>query len=579
LVRKSNGIVVILARPTLWGVAARKFNKALRRTNVFQSGDLHWLDVDEFLKGHREGEYLALNDVYFPSMSFLGEESVASIEVVGKTAPGKASRAEVVFKVGESVIGSRALDVVADEQGQVLQDFEVPVSFVKPGTQVLTAQLNSELVREPLGYASTTVNVVHAKTTLLHIALGPDWSLRTLRSKLKFWPNVDLVSYFILRDIFSENSVPSNQLSLIEFPSAKLFGEQLPNFHGVVIQNFPFGNYLNPEESKNLVEYVRNGGRLFLQAGPLSFVSPNPQISALFPCRKPPQFDFDTVYSWDVGDKRIVGANDLLAALPNLESRATAVGCEPVAGALVLARTRQGQHPVVVSAPFGKGLVVSVLAGDWHSRFGQFATSEESERALRVSEAGASEVFFRWIVEFLQRRQDGGIRPPDLIGPRLFRDDEVLLVRSRGVSRVNAPVQLVMEDGRHLDGALLWLDFLGLEAAKFSSKLSMSEGMDAEWRSLHLEFPGGASGVRRAGVWPVQPPRAAELQQLHNPIVFSGVKDLNSPSRASEDLRQRRTREYTPLLEVFPFLLALLLGLLAIEQYLVHVRWRGRLDR
>ncbi len=585
LIRNAKGIVVVYADPRLWGVAARKFNQSVRETNRFRAGEIHWLNPSSFaseIAGQTGlSAFLVLNDVYVPALSFLGEESRASVEVVGYLAPHAQVRAEVVLRSGESILSSRGIDLEADDTGKIVQVVEIPLSFVKPGTQVLSAQLNNEFAVSPLDIASTTVNVVHAKTTVLHIALGPDFSVRSLRSKLKFWPNLDMVSYYILRDVLSENSIPANQLSLIEFPSAKLFGEQLPNFHGVVIQNFPFGSYLNPEESKNLVEYVKNGGRLLLQAGPLSFSNTSTLISGLYPCKKAPHFDLDNVYSWIPADNSVVGASELFDALRGMESRVTAVGCEPVDGAFVLARTRQGGHPVLISTPVGKGLVVSVLSGDWLSRFAQFPTRDESEKTLRVQGAGASQVLFRWLVEFLQRRQDGGIRPPDLIGPRVFSGDDILMVRSRGVARVNTPIQLNIDGERVVKGSLLWLDFLGMEVARFSAPVGGVGSETIGERSSHylrLDFPDGASSIRRAGLWPIVNGKSADIWKFHNPLVFDGFGTLREPSHVDKEVRERRARELVPLLEVFPFLLALALGLLALEQYLVHVRWRGKLD-
>jgi hypothetical protein len=579
LVQNAKGIVVVYAHARVWGAAARKFNQNIRKTQAFRNSEIHWWDPAEVSVSEVTPSYLVLNDVYVPALSFLGEESRASVEIVGALSAGAQVRGELVVRAGESILSSLGVDISADSNGRVVQTVEVPLSFVKPGSQVLSVQINAPHAVKPLDVASTTVNVVHSKTTLLHIALGPDFATRSLRSKLKFWPNLDLVSYYILRDIFSENSIPGNELSLIEFPSSKLFGEELPNFHGIIIQNFPFGSYLNPEESKNLVEYVKNGGRLLLQAGPLSFSSSSPVVSQLYPCKNELKFDTDTAHAWVPASQLLQGASEFLEALRGLESGATALGCEPVENALVLARTRDGEHPVLISAPVGKGLVVSVLGSDWLYRFGQVPTLEESTRALRVQGAEASQTLFRWVVEFLQRRQDGGIRPPDLAGPRLFSGDDVTLVRSRGIARVNTPLLLSIDEAQTLRGTLLWLNFLGLEVARWSRPFEESlRAGEAVSRNLRLDCPSGASKVRRAGKWPVWGGRERDITKLSNPLVFEGVTRGGGSLPVDGEMLARKAREFVPLLDVFPFLLALALGLLALEQYLVHVRWRGKIS-
>ncbi len=572
LVKNARGIVVIYAQPRLWGPAAHKFNRAFRASELF------WLSPETIAHGKGDGSFLALNDVYMPAMSFLGEESRASVDVVGHMPPNAQVKAELVLRSGESILSSRGIDVESDATGRVSKTYEVPVGFARPGTQAMSVQLNSPISAESLDIATTTVNVVHAKTTFLHIALGPDFSVRALRSKLKFWPNLDLVSYYILRDIFSENSVPNHQLSLIEFPSAKLFGEQLPNFHGVIIQNFPFGTYLGPEESKNLVEYVKSGGRVFLQAGPLSFSSSSSLISQLYPCKNVPTFDTAKTYRWVPGSDSLVGGGSFFEAVRNMESGATAIGCEPVEGAMVLAKTMEGDHPVVVSKPLGKGLVVTLLSGDWLYRFAQIPSTQESLKSARVQEATSSHEIFRWVTEFLQRRQDGGVRPPDLVGPRIFAGDDVVLVRSRGLAQVNTPIGLSIDAEKVLKGRLLWLDFLGMEVARFQGPVDerLLVG-DRAQHKLVMEFGRSALQSRKAVTWPVLGGKSGEHSRFANPIVFDGLKELSRPPGSTSEFMARRAREFVPLLDVFPFLLALLLGLLALEQYLVHVLWRGKL--
>ena len=72
------------------------------------------------------------------------------------------------------------------------------------------------------------MKVLRDKVRVLHVAGRPDWDVRALRTLLRRDPNVELLSYYILRgfdDISREDTTAP--LSLIPFPTDELFEEQL----------------------------------------------------------------------------------------------------------------------------------------------------------------------------------------------------------------------------------------------------------------------------------------------------------------------------------------------------------------
>jgi uncharacterized membrane protein len=91
--------------------------------------------------------------------------------------------------------------------------------------------------------------------------------VRFLRQHLKRDPNVDLVSFFILRTHLDITYAVPGELSLIEFPVRQLFSTHLASFDLVVMQDFErypaeVGIYLD-----NIARYVRGGGALAVLGG------------------------------------------------------------------------------------------------------------------------------------------------------------------------------------------------------------------------------------------------------------------------------------------------------------------------
>ena len=157
------------------------------------------------------------------------------------------------------------------------ETYVVPLSFAPDttGTFVLnvsTPVLPGEAVAEN-NSRSFVLRVIRDRVRVLLVAGHPSWDERFLRGLLKQDPNVDLVSFFILRTA-GDNPGPQDQLSLIPFPVAEIFGEQLRTFDAVIFVDFAYQPYRTLDIERflpNLREYVRGGGAFAMVGGGQSF--------------------------------------------------------------------------------------------------------------------------------------------------------------------------------------------------------------------------------------------------------------------------------------------------------------------
>ena len=594
----TEGKQIVLSSGALWGPAARNFLRRIK--DLTNSSGRHILlmnskDLDLRPRRATPERFLALSELSAPQLNFLGEVSQLSLDITGRLNANERLQVEVIVRSGEALLTSKPVAVTADATGLVNTIENIPVHFTRAQQQLLTAQLSTDISPVPLNIASTPVSVVHSKTTVLHVGVGPDWSLRSMRTKLKFWPNLDLLSYYILREVSDDFTIPSSQLSLIEFPSEKLFGEQLPNFHGVLAQNFLFDNYLNQRDTQNLFDYVNtNGGRLVIQAGPLTMVGRDSKISELFPCENLPRFENDKPRRWKVGKNRFISEAQFETAVSQIVTHQTAIGCKPKSGALVLAETNDDPpSPVILAYPVGKGLVVAILAGDWHTAGTQSAADNPTQRAHRVYTIDASEHLFQWMIEFLQRRQDSGLRPPQFAGPRLYRDDPIHLVRSRGGMPERSTL---LGSGQGFEGTAgrpSYLANLGLEAVVWERLASRAELTNASsffnmpatassdltraprYESVGLNWQMSAAETlprlqqgQRPLVWPVFDGTSRDRENFTNPALFPSELTTITPEFAKSlaQVQEAKDVRLLPILRAYPWLLALILLLLAVEQ-------------
>ena len=179
---------------------------------------------------------------------------------------------QVVLRREGSVVASTSLKL---ERGR--DSYLVPLTFSpdQTGTFVFTVStpvLPGEAFAEN-NSRSFVLRVIRDRVRVLLVAGRPSWDVRFLRGLLKQDPNVDLVSFFILRTN-GDNPGPQDQLSLIPFPVAEIFGEQLHTFDAVFFVNFAYGPYRGLEIDRflpNIRDYVRSGGALAMVGGEQSF--------------------------------------------------------------------------------------------------------------------------------------------------------------------------------------------------------------------------------------------------------------------------------------------------------------------
>lgn len=152
-----------------------------------------------------------------------------------------------------------------------------------------TGEFVYEFRVEPLENEATTHNnsrafvlkVLRDKVRVLHVAGRPDWDVRALRTLLKRDPNVELLSYYILRDAEDlERGDRTAPMSLIAFPTDELFDSELGSFDLVVMHNFDARTHA-AQFLDNIARYVEEGGSLVIIGGDMGLTTAEYSLPAL----------------------------------------------------------------------------------------------------------------------------------------------------------------------------------------------------------------------------------------------------------------------------------------------------------
>ena len=261
-------------------------------------------------------------------------------------------------------------EVTPPRVGRYVYEIGVPVA---PGEAVKTNNTKSFVIR-----------VIRDKIRVLQVAGAPSWDVRALRQMLKSDPNVDLISFFILRTQDDVSLVPNDEMSLIPFPTRELFEDQLPSFDLIILQNFEYMPYGIGDYLENIRSYVENGGGLVMLGGDKSFTSGGyygTPVAAALPVQLFGPFDSGPVLDTQKFQPQLTEAgtlhpvtalryapDDNLAAwrsLPPLEGVNIVAGAKPDATVLAVhprLRTRDGKPlPVIVAGDYGKGRSLAIM--------------------------------------------------------------------------------------------------------------------------------------------------------------------------------------------------------------------------
>lgn len=190
-----------------------------------------------------------------------------SIDVSIKSSTDESLQIPVSLYEGDRLLAIKEATLNEDSmQGSV--NFNVIPSSL--GRKIYTASipvLSKELIDEN-NQKSFFTDVIINKIRVLHIGGRPSWDVKFLRKALKRNPNIDLVSFFILRDPTDLAFAPERELSLIPFPVNEIFGKELDTFDVVIFQDFHFQPYgIFGFHLRNLSDYISKGGGAFLMIG------------------------------------------------------------------------------------------------------------------------------------------------------------------------------------------------------------------------------------------------------------------------------------------------------------------------
>ena len=223
--------------------------------------------------GNMDVRDIAISNISYDSFTFVRSPWKADVTI--KVLGYKDLKLPLTLKQGNDIISSKVINTGEESELHI----ELSFTPYTTGTYLYTISIPvqpHEAITEN-NQASFLVKVVRDKIRIMHVCGRPSWDERFLRRVLKSDPNIDLISFFILRTPTDVSEARNDELSLIPFPVDELFTQALSSFDLVIFQNFDyrpydtsffrFSHYLN-----NLQKFVtEQGGGFMMIGGDISF--------------------------------------------------------------------------------------------------------------------------------------------------------------------------------------------------------------------------------------------------------------------------------------------------------------------
>jgi uncharacterized membrane protein len=452
--------------------------------------------VSTVLVGQAGPRDLAITGIKVDDFAFVRNTVTAEVEVTSQGFSGES--VPVVLTRQGRVLASSNLTLrpgnekysvkfsfIPDQTGEFVYSVSVPVF---PGEAVVDNNRRAFVLK-----------VIRDRVRVLLVCGRPDWDERFLRGLLKQDPNVDLISFFILRGVRDNPRATEDELSLIPFPTEEIFRTQLHTFDLVILQNFAFRPFTSGASGlhienyfPDLKGYVLGGGSLLMVGGENSFGQGHyeeTELDAVIPVSPvglPPSEDLFSPRLTDEGRRHPVTA----LAEGGEQSARTWKSLPPIPG-INLVKAKPGarvllEHPLLsvggVNAP------VLVVADEGQGRSMALTTDSSWFWSFVAAGSGMSnrnyERFWNNAIRWL-------VRDPELT--------QVKLNPERRTIEPGQPAVLVVK-ARRADygpaaGAALGVEILDAETGRAVAQAQGVAGNDGSGRVEVPELPPGAYRV------------------------------------------------------------------------------------
>jgi hypothetical protein len=195
--------------------------------------------VSTVLVGEEKLVDLAIERIQVDGFAFVRSKLQVDASVRLRGLQGK--RLGILLKSEGQVVAAKEVQAEFEDELQTVS-FEITPDRTGRFVYTVVAEVSPEEILTDNNERSFSLKVMRDRIRVLLVSGRPSWEERFLRGLLKEDANIELVSFYILRNYndSTEVSDESQEMSLIPFPMREIFDEQLSSFDVVIFQKFGY---------------------------------------------------------------------------------------------------------------------------------------------------------------------------------------------------------------------------------------------------------------------------------------------------------------------------------------------------
>ncbi|MGV3624485.1 MAG: glutamine amidotransferase [Archangium sp.] len=217
---------------------------------------------------------LSIDAVKVDDFAFVRNSISADVEVHARGFKDQA--VQVVLKREGTIIATKSATFTSNDETQTVKFTFTPDQTGRFVYTVTVPTYPEEVVAEN-NTRSFALKVIRDRVRVLLVAGRPTWDERFLRGVLRQDANVELISFYILRNGTDDSGVPNGleqqELSLIPFPRDEIFQKKIDTFDVIIVLNFGHedSSISLSMYQRDIEHYVEQGGAFAYLGGDRSF--------------------------------------------------------------------------------------------------------------------------------------------------------------------------------------------------------------------------------------------------------------------------------------------------------------------
>ncbi len=172
----------------------------------------------------------------------------------------------LILKKGEKIIQTKNIKIKSNVH---IDNIDIAFKSEEVGDFTYTLEIPTyanEISREN-NRKKFSIQILREKIRILLISGRPNWEYLFLRRAVKSSPNIEVVSFIILRGPEDIVLFPEDEHSLIPFPAGEIFTKEIFNFDILIFDNFSYRSFFPGNYLANIKRFVEENGGAFIMIG------------------------------------------------------------------------------------------------------------------------------------------------------------------------------------------------------------------------------------------------------------------------------------------------------------------------